>query len=406
MGDTRLDRSALAPLDGLLILDVSRVLAGPYCTMILADYGARVIKVEHPARGDDTRHWGPPFTPGGESAYFLAANRNKESLTLDFKQPRGKEIFLELVRRADVLIENFRVGTLDRLGLGYEACQDLNPGLIYCAITGYGQTGPYRDRPGYDNIIEAQGGIMSITGAADGEPSKVGVAIADITAGLHAAIAILAALQQRQTSGLGQYIDVSLLDVQMSWLTNVANAYLVSGAPPRRYGNAHPSIVPYQTFSTADGMLMVAVGNDSQFAKLCRVLEQPHLAQDAAYATNAQRVQNREHLITILERHFTRRTTQEWVKTLLDAGIPCGPVNDIPAALADPQAVAREMVQEITRDDGEVVPQLGPPIKLSRTPPTIRSAPPRLGEQTDAILQEWLGCDVETLAALRRENVI
>lgn len=396
-------RPALADI---VILDVSRVLAGPYCTMVLADYGARVLKIEQPERGDDTRRWGPPFSADGESAYFQSANRNKESLTLNLKHDRGVEIFRRLVQQADVLIENFRAGAMDGLGLGYAECARLNPGLIYCAITGYGQTGPYRDRPGYDNIIEAQGGIMSITGEADGEPSKVGVAIADITAGLHAAIAILTALHERQRSGHGQYIDVSLFDVQLSWLANVASSYLVSGKAPQRYGNAHPSIVPYQTFATADGMIMVAVGNDSQFQKLCRVLNMESLSVAEEYSTNVARVANRETLIGKLAPVFAARKAQEWVTMLLAAEIPCGPVNDIPTALADPQAVARDMVQEISREDGSRVRQVGPPVKLSRTPAQIHRAPPRLGEHTQAVLAERLGLDTETIESLRNDGVI
>ncbi|MEX1018909.1 MAG: CaiB/BaiF CoA-transferase family protein [Litorilinea sp.] len=395
-----------AALKDLLILDVSRVLAGPYCTMVLGDYGARVVKVEEPTRGDDTRHWGPPFTAAGESAYFLTANRNKQSITLNLKDAAGKAIFLELVQRADVLVENFRVNALDQLGLGYAACRAVNPRLVYCAITGYGQTGPYAHLPGYDNIIEAQGGIMSITGPDEGTASKVGVAIVDITAGLHAAIAILGALRHRDATGEGQYIDVALLDVQLSWLANVASAYLVSGAPPQRYGNAHPSIVPYQTFATADGLLMLAVGNDRQFGSLCRVLELETLAGDPNYCTNAARVEHRATLIPLLENEFCKRTTRQWVELLHAQGIPCGPVNDIPTALHDPQAQARGMVQSVHHPAGEEIPQIGPPIKLSATPPRVQSAPPHLGEHTATVLNELLGMDPTTIAALRQQGVI
>ncbi len=304
-----------AALAGITILDLSRVLAGPFATMLLGDLGADVIKVERPGDGDDTRHWGPPFTAQGESAYYLCANRNKRSLTLNLDDPAGSDILRELVSHADVLVENFRAGAMERWGVGYAALRSVHPGLVYCAITGYGQTGPYRDRPGYDNVIEAQGGLMSITGPAgeDGEPHKVGVAIADITAGLYAAMSILAALRHRDASGEGQYIDVALFDVQLSWLANVASAYLVSGEEPRRYGNAHPSIVPYQTVRTADGWLMLAVGNDGQFGRLCDLLGRAGWASDARYASNAARVEHRQELMSKIEPCFARRTTGDWI---------------------------------------------------------------------------------------------
>lgn len=393
-------------LSDITVIDVSRILAGPYCTMMLGDFGAEIIKIEQPGRGDDTRHWGPPFTETGQSAYFLCANRNKRSLALNLKHPRGQEILRELVRQGDVLIENFKAGTMERLGLGYESLREINPGLIYCAITGYGQDGPYRDRPGYDTAIQAQGGVMSITGPVDGEPYKVGVAIVDVTTGMNAAIAILAALHHRQRTGQGQFIDVALFDSHLGWLINVASSYLVSGEPPRRYGNAHATIVPYQTFATADGYLMLAVGNDGQFAAFCRVIQRPELAQDPRFATNPARVQNREALIPLLARIFHQRTTAEWLEALVAAKVPCSPVNDIPAALADPQAQARNMVQEVVDSQGSRVPQVGPVAKMSETPPSIRTAPPYLGEHTAQILRERLGFDDDLIAQLRAEGVI
>ena len=393
-------------LSDITVIDVSRILAGPYCTMMLGDFGAEIIKIEQPGRGDDTRHWGPPFTETGQSAYFLCANRNKRSLALNLKHPRGQEILRELVRQGDVLIENFKAGTMERLGLGYESLREINPGLIYCAITGYGQNGPYRDRPGYDTAIQAQGGVMSITGPVDGEPYKVGVAIVDVTTGMNAAIAILAALHHRERTGQGQFIDVALFDSHLGWLINVASSYLVSGEPPRRYGNAHATIVPYQTFATADGYLMLAVGNDGQFAAFCRVIQRPELAQDPRFATNPARVQNREALIPLLARIFHQRTTAEWLEALVAAKVPCSPVNDIPAALADPQAQARNMVQEVVDSQGSRVPQVGPVAKMSETPPSIRTAPPYLGEHTAQILRERLGFDDDLIAQLRAEGVI
>jgi len=392
-------------LDNLLILDLTRVLAGPYATMLLGDLGARIIKVEQLGRGDETRQWGPPFTASGESAYYLCVNRNKQSITLNLKIESARNVLRELARRADVLIENFKVGTMDELGLGYESLRALNPGLIYCAITGYGQTGPYRDRPGYDTVIQAQGGIMSITGPAD-EPSKVGVAIADIMAGMYADVSILAALNHRTQTGEGQFIDISLFDAQLGWLANVASAYLVSGKSPGRYGNAHATIVPYQTFETADGWLMLAVGNDGQFAAMCKVMNRSEWATDERFATNPARVKNREVLVAILAEIFRAQSTNYWMETLLPIGVPCGPVNDIPTALNDPQAQARAMVQFVEHATSGKIPLVGPVPKLSATPAEIKSAPPTVGEHTDQVLSELLGYDVARIAALRSEGAI
>jgi len=393
-------------LSDVVILDLSRVLAGPYATMVLGDFGARVIKVEQPGRGDDTRSWGPPFTENGESAYFFAANRNKQSITLNLKSEAGRAVLRDLVQQADVLVENFRTGMMDGLGVGYSDLRPLNPRLIYCAITGYGQTGPYRNRPGYDVAIEAQAGLMSITGPADGEPSKVGVAIVDVTTGLHAAIAILAALRHCAQTGEGQFIDLALFDTQLSWLINVASSYLVSGQPPQRYGNGHPSIVPYQTVPTADGLLMLAVGNDRQFATLCRVIGKPEWSDDPRFATNPARVTHRAQLIAQLEDVFRQRPAAAWYDLLVDAGVPCSPVNDIPTALADPQAVARDMVQRVEHPQTGPIPVLGPVAKMDATPPTVHAPPPLLGEHTAAVLREMLDYDDETISRLRESGAI
>lgn len=393
-------------LEGITVLDLSRVLAGPYATMLLGDYGARVIKVEQPGRGDDTRHWGPPFTSSGQSAYFLCANRNKSSITVDLKHPKGQQVLRAMARKADVLVENFKIGTMERLGLGYSSLREENPGLIYCAITGYGQTGPDRERPGYDTVIQAEGGIMSITGPEDGEPYKVGVAIVDVTAGLFAVTAILAALHYRNRTGKGQYIDIALYDTLLGWLVNVASGYLVSGEPPRRYGNAHPTIVPYQTFATADGHLMLAVGNDGQFARLCQLLGKTEWITDPRFATNPARVRHREVLIPILAERFRQRTTADWLAEFHAHKIPAGPVNDIPTALNTPQAQARAMVQTVLDSYSQAIPLVGPVPKLSLTPAQIQTAPPYLGEHTRQVLESWLGLDAETVQSLYKEGVI
>ncbi len=400
----------LHALSHITVLDLSRVLAGPYATMTLGDYGAEVIKIEQPGRGDDSRRWGPPFTDGGQSAYFLCANRNKRSLTLNLKTEAGHKIFRRLAAQADVVVENFKAGGMERLGLGYDSLRTENPGLIYCAITGYGQTGPDRALPGYDTVIQAQGGIMSITGSTsegtDGEPIKVGVAIVDITAGLQAVVAILTALQHRERTGEGQQIDIALYDTQLSWLANVASGYLLSGDPPRRYGNAHGTVVPYQTFATADGHLMLAVGNDAQFASLAEAVGEPAWADDERFATNPARVQFREQLIPALANHFSQRATAEWIRRLRAAGVPCGPVNDIPTALETPQAEHRQMVQTVTDGNGDQIRLVGPVPKLDRTPPHIGRPPPLLGEHTDELLQEKLALTELEIQALHDNGVV
>ena len=398
------EQATAGALRNLKVLDLSRILAGPYCTMLLADYGAEVIKVEQPGRGDGTRQWGPPWV-GEESAYFLSVNRNKKSVTLNLKTEEGKAILARLAAGADVLVENFKLGTMERLGLGYETLAQTNPALIYCAITGYGQTGPYRERPGYDFMIQAQGGIMSITGPVGGEPYKVGVAIVDITAGLYAAAAILAALHHRDVTGEGQFIDVALLDAQVGWLANVAHNYFATEKTPQRYGNAHPNIVPYETFPTQDGPIAVAVGSDEQYRRLCDVAGRPDLLAER-FRTNAGRVAHRDELVPLLQELFCTRPAAEWIALLLDAGIPAGPVNDIPTILDDPQVAARAMVQEVEHAMAGPIRVLGPVAKLSRTPARVETAPPPLGAHTETILQEQLGYTPQAIAALRQEGVI
>jgi len=392
-------------LSDLLVLDLSRVLAGPYCTMLLADYGADVIKVEEPGRGDGTRAWGPPWV-GDQSAYFLSANRNKRSIAVDLTTPAGRQVICDLAARADVVIENFKVGGAAKLGVDYPTLAALNPRLIYCSITGYGQTGPYHGRAGYDFIIQAQGGVMSITGPEEGEPYKVGVAIADITAGLFAATAILAALHERAHSGCGQYIDVALLDAQIAWLANVAHNYLATGEVPARYGNAHPSIVPYETFATADSRIAVGIGADGQYRKFCEAVGRPDLATDARFCTNASRVEHRRALLPLLQELFQTRTSAEWLDVLATLGVPAGPINDVGAALEDPHVQARNMVQHIEHTTAGPIKLLGPVAKFSRTPATVRSAPPPLGHHTDEVLRTVLGYDAQQIAVLRASGII
>ncbi|MBI5930000.1 MAG: CoA transferase [Chloroflexi bacterium] len=398
--------SALA---GLRILDFTRVLAGPSCTMLLADFGAEVIKIEHPQRGDDTREWGPPWFGAGEehlSAYYLSVNRNKRSVTLNLKTPEGIALAKQLALKCDVLIENFKVGQMASYGLGYEQLQLEHPSLIYCSITGYGQTGPYAARPGYDYVIQAQSGLMAITGPADGPPYKVGVAIADVIAGLYAANAIQAALHHRHHTGQGQHIDIALLDTQFAALVNVASNFLVSGQNPPRYGNGHPNIVPYQAFEAADKPFIVAVGNDAQFAALCKIIGQPELAKDGRFATNPARVKNREVLVGFLQIIFGQRPAEDWTQALLDAGIPSGPINQVADALADPHVQSRQLVQTVMFENGEQLDMVGPPVKLSATPPTIRHAPPLLGQDTEAVLADWLGLEPQMLARYRQQGII
>ena len=371
----------MLPLEGVRVLDLSRVLAGPYATMMLADLGADVLKIEHPERGDDTRHWGPPFA-GGESAYFLSVNRNKRSAGVDLKDTEGLEKVKRLATNADVVIENMRRGALETLGLGYEALKELNPGIVYCSITGFGP-GPDEDRPGYDFLIQARGGIMGITGFPDGEPTKVGVAIADMVCGLQAAMAVLAALHRRSATGEGARIEVPLFESQLSWLANRAQEYLVSGEDVGRLGNAHPSIVPYQTFDASDKKLALAVGNDAQFKNLCQAVGRPELAGDERFAENPDRVANREELVTILEEEFRKKTADEWVEEIREAGVPCGPVNPLTDVFSDDHVLGSGMLRDVKHPVAGTLEMLASPILVDGKRLPIRRPPPTLGQHTE-----------------------
>ncbi|WP_395505912.1 CaiB/BaiF CoA transferase family protein [Ectopseudomonas hydrolytica] len=403
-------------LSHIRVLDLSRVLAGPWCGQILGDLGAEVIKVERPGSGDDTRHWGPPYIKDAEgndsreAAYFQSANRNKQSLTLDFTQPEGQRLVRELVAQCDVLLENFKVGGLAAYGLDYESLKVINPRLIYCSITGFGQTGPYAKRAGYDFMIQGLGGLMSLTGRPEGEegegPMKVGVALTDILTGLYATVGVLAALNQREQSGIGQHIDVALLDVQVACLANQAMNYLATGVSPRRLGNAHPNIVPYQDFPSADGNFILAVGNDGQFRKFCEVAGLPALADDPRFSTNKARVAHRAELIPLLRQATVFKTTTQWIELLEKAGVPCGPINDLQQVFADPQVQARGLRIDLPNAMGSTTPQVASPLRLSATPVAYRSAPPLLGQHTEALLQRLLGMSETQVAELREAGVI
>ncbi len=379
----------MQPLNGIRVLDLSRVLAGPYCTMVLGDLGADVIKVESP-EGDETRGWGPPFTER-ESAYYLCVNRNKRSIVVDFKTEQGRAILHELVRRSDVLVENFRPGTLKRFELDFESVSALQPRLIYCSITGFGQTGPLRDKPGYDFMIQAMGGLMSITGEPGGEPMKVGVAVGDLFAGQNAVIAILAALQARAQTGRGQHLDISLFDSQLGMLANVASNYLVSGKLPKRYGNAHANIVPYQSFQASDGWFVLAVGNDRQFEKLGTVIGNPELVSEERFITNPGRVEHREALIFALQPIFLTRTVNDWLARLDAEGIPCGPINTLDRVFSMPHVEARDMLVHLEREIIGDLKVVGSPLKFSDTPVGYRLPPPTLGQHTQEVLRELFG---------------
>ncbi|WP_165666506.1 CaiB/BaiF CoA transferase family protein [Metapseudomonas otitidis] len=403
-------------LSHIRVLDLSRVLAGPWSGQILADLGADVIKVERPGSGDDTRAWGPPYLKDAdgrdtsEAAYFLSANRNKQSVTIDFTQTEGQELVRRLAAEADILIENFKVGGLAAYGLDYESLKAINPRLIYCSITGFGQFGPYAKRAGYDFMIQGLGGLMSLTGRSDQEegagPVKVGVALTDILTGLYSSVAILAALTARETTGRGQHIDMALLDVQVACLANQAMNYLTTGVPPRRLGNAHPNIVPYQDFPTADGDFILTVGNDGQFRKFCEVAGHPEWADDPRFASNKARVANRAELIPLIRQATVFKTTTEWVAALEAVGVPCGPINDLAAVFEDPQVLARGLKVELPHALAGAVAQVASPLRLSDTPVEYRMAPPRLGEHTASVLERVLGLSAEAIERLRQEGVV
>ncbi|AOE82660.1 CaiB/BaiF CoA transferase family protein [Pseudomonas sp. TCU-HL1] len=403
-------------LSHIRVLDLSRVLAGPWSGQILADLGAEVIKVERPGSGDDTRAWGPPFLKGAdgrdtsEAAYFLAANRNKQSVTIDFTRPEGQQLVRDLAAKSDILIENFKVGGLAAYGLDYESLKAINPRLIYCSITGFGQFGPYAKRAGYDFMIQGLGGLMSITGRSDQEegagPVKVGVALTDILTGLYSSVAMLAALASREITGKGQHIDMALLDVQVACLANQAMNYLTTGNPPRRLGNAHPNIVPYQDFPTADGDFILTVGNDSQFRKFCEVAGHREWADDPRFSTNKARVAHRAELIPLIRQATVFKTTAEWVSALEEVSVPCGPINDLAAVFADPQVQARGLRVDLDHPLAGVVPQVASPLRLSETPVEYRMPPPLLGEHTQEVLQRLLGLAAEQVEGLRKAEVI
>lgn len=407
-------------LAGLRVLDLSRVLAGPWCTQILGDLGADVVKVERPGRGDDTRGWGPPFLRDGlgadteESAYYLGANRNKRSLTVDLATAAGQALVRALACEADVLVENYKVGDMARHGLDHASLAALNPQLVYCSITGYGQSGPYATRPGYDYAVQGLGGLMSVTGERDGPPGggpqKVGVAVADLFTGLYAVVAIQAALRHRDArgfrSGRGQFIDMALLDTQVAMLANLGANYLVSGQVPQRAGNAHQNIVPYQVFEVADGHVILAVGNDAQFARFCSVAGLAELANDARFTRNAERVRHRAALVPRIAAVMRGRTRADWLQTLEAAQIPCGPINDLAQVFDDPQVAARGMVEAVAHPLNDALRLVASPLKLSDTPPVTRRPPPLLGQHSDEVLQDWLGWDLERIAAARAAGAL
>jgi len=393
------------PLEGLFVLDLSRVLAGPFCTMMLGDMGAEVIKVEHPQGGDDTRGW-PPFYEGGESSYFQAVNRNKRSLTLDLKAEAGKAILRELVGGADVLVQNFRPGAVERLGFGWEDCRALNPRLIYASVSGYGQTGPKRDRPAYDILLQAEGGLMSITGPADGPGFKTGIAIADLTTALFSIQGILLALIARERTGRGQHVDVAIQDGQAALMSHMAGYFFATGAPPGRLGNRHPAITPYRDFQCADGALIVAAANDSLWDRFARAIGRDDLADDPRWKINADRVAARDALEDDIERTLSKNTRAHWQEALAKAGVPCGPVRDIAELCADPQIAHREMVVEAEHAATGLLRMMGIPVKLSDTPGAVRRPPPLLGEHTEEILAGLLGRTPEAIAALREAKTV
>lgn len=406
----------MGALSHIRVLDLSRVLAGPWCSQNLADLGAEVIKVERPGIGDDTRHWGPPFVKDAqgqdtaESTYFVCINRNKRSITVNLSKPEGQEIIRQLVLESDVLIENYKVGDLAKYGLDYASLRQIKPNLIYCSITGFGQTGPYAHRPGYDYIVQGMGGFMSVTGEADGfpggSPQKAGVAIADLFTGMYASSAILAAVIHRDRTGEGQMIDMALLDTQVAMMANVASAYLSTDEVPRRWGNTSPIVVPYQTFPTSDGWMIVAVGNDSQFRQFVKVGGEAHLADNPRFSKNPLRVQHRAKLVPLLEAMTRKKTKAQWI-SLLDAhGIPCGPINNMKEVFANEQVQARKLAISVPHDTAGTMKLVASPIRMSATPTEIRMAPPTLGQHTNEILREYLKLDSSAIEALHKQGVV
>ena len=404
------------PLEGVRVLDLTRVLAGPWAAQNLADLGAEVIKLERPKKGDDSRAFGPPWLKDAqgrdtlESAYFACANRGKKSLTLDLAHPRGQAIVRELAAKCDVLLENFKFGDLDRYGLGYSQLREKNPGLIYCSVTGFGHTGPWRERPGYDFMIQGMGGLMSITGERDdcpgGGPQKAGIPIADLITGMYASIAVCAALAHRAKTGLGQHLDLALFDSLVAVLANQGGNYLATGKPPGRLGNDHPNIAPYQVFRTADGSLILACGNDNLFRRFCEVAGCLALAEDSRFATNGKRVENRVELTRLLNEVFLKRLTQEWIARLEAAGVPCGPINDLAQVFSEPQALARGLRMELPHPSAGMVSLVRSPMRFSETPVAHGVPPPTLGQHTDEVLRDLLKKDPSDIARLRSEGIV
>ena len=398
-------------LDGLKVLDLSRVLAGPWCSQMLADLGADVIKIERPGKGDDTRGWGPPYVENEagepvESAYFLSTNRGKRSLAIDISAQQGQEVIRSLAQKADVIIENFKVGGLKKYSLDYESLKADNPGLIYCSITGFGQDGPYAESPGYDFMIQGLGGLMHITGQADSQPVKVGVAVADIMTGMYASVAILAALNHRQVSGEGQYIDLALLDCQVAMLANQASNYLTSGVSPGRLGNAHPNIVPYQVVQTSDGFIIIAVGNDTQFSRFCELLNLAEISTDEKFSTNKARVTNRSELVGLMQPVIQNYTSEYWLTELEKAKIPCGAINDIEQVFEHPQVIHRQLNISLPHDEAKQVDLVANPINFSKTKINYHKPPPMLGQHSAEILKEWLELDASVLEELVQSGVV
>ena len=393
------------PLEGIRVIDLTRILAGPYCAMMLGDMGAEIIKIENPDGGDDTRSWGPPFL-NGVSAYFLSINRNKKSLTLNLKDERGKALLRDLIRKGDVMVENFRPGALEKLGFSWEEIRRVNPRMIFASLSGFGQTGPRRSEPGFDVVIQGEGGVMSITGDPDGPPTKVGASIADITAGMLAAQGVMLALYHREKTGVGQMVDVSMLDGQVALLAYHANGYFATGRVPPRRGNRHPSITPYETYSCGDGYFNLGVGNDSLWRRFCDAMGLASLKEDPRFAVNKDRVNNREELQRILDAFFAEKTVEETIEALRGAGVPCGPINNIGQALSEPQVLAREMVVDVDAPVAGPTKVTGVPIKLSETPGAVRTPPPALGQHTDEVLEAVLGMDEAQRSALREAGVV